>query len=1144
MLQLHFANRFETLADELVVRLGAEGRAGAVLAPAQVIVPGAAVQRRLTLALAQAHGVCTNVSFSYLARWLWEQIVRLVPGVAAQSPFEPGVLAWRVLAAFEDAGWVQGQPRLAEWLGAADAVMRHELAVRVAGLFDQYLAWRPDWLEAWAEGVPAALGTADAGAAADARWQAALWRRLVGETLGADPAARLHPAMRLLQALAAPEARARLPRSAHVFCLPAMPPVYLERLRELGRHVDLHVYALNPCREFWFEVVDRRRLAWLSLRGEEQYHEEGNRLLAAWGRQAQSHLSLLAEAAGDAVIDDARFVESARPALLARLQDAILDLADLEPGALAQGSALEDNDRSIEIHVCHSLTRELEVLHDRLLALFAEPAAAGEGRLQPGDVFVVMPDLEAAAPLVDAVFGTSAPERRLPYALSGRARSRVNEPARALLEVLALAGSRFAVTEVFGLLQQPPVARRFGLAADDLAQVRTWLQQSGIHWALDADHRASFDLPALARHSFGDGLDRLFLGYALPDHLHAPFDGRLPAGRAEGSRAPTLGAFWRFVESLATLRERLATPLPPSQWPGVLADTLASFVAPDDAQLEDLREVHAAVDVLAGQWARSEARDPLPLDVVRAALAQALDAEAHGGVPTGAVTFCSMHSLRNVPCRVLCVIGLADGAWPTANRPAEFDLMAHAPRRGDRQRRVDERNVFLDLLLAARDRVHLSYAGRSVRDNAVLPPSVLVSELMEYLLPAIAPADADAAALDAARARLVVEHPLQAFSERAFRIDADPRLRSFHREYAQALRQSVASAEDDLFGRVVPETMADLDDAALDEDVPPHEPAGPFLVEPLPAPGPEWQDVPVERLARFFRNPCRYLLEQRLGLELRREEEALEDDEPWRPAISGRSPLVDLLLPALLEGMSLADARTLARAGAEVPEGAFARHALERDLQALAAFARGVREFTAQPLLAPHAASLELVVDGTPWRVHGAFGGLRPGGLLHARYARLGPGAYLTAWLAHLLLCATAPAGVEHRTTGIGRVAGHGPGGPGGPGGRFTLRACPEPRAVLATLVGLYARGLREPLAFFPESSWALVDQGLDVARAAQVFRPPAISPAAAWAEGNDAGVRLALRGRPDPFGPAGAAELVACARAVFDPLRACLETE
>jgi exodeoxyribonuclease V gamma subunit len=290
--------------------------------------------------------------------------------------------------------------------------------------------------------------------------------------------------------------------------------------------------------------------------------------------------------------------------------------------------------------------------------------------------------------------------------------------------------------------------------------------------------------------------------------------------------------------------------------------------------------------------------------------------------------------------------------------------------------------------------------------------------------------------------------------------------------------------------------------------------------------------VPIDRLARFFRNPCRYLLEQRLGLELRCEEEELRDEEPYRPVVTGRAPLVDLLLPAFLEGMSLASARELARAGADVPDGAFGRHVLERELHTLHDFAQQVRGFTAPAALAPHAAVVEVEVDGATWRVHGAFAELRPGGLLSARFARLGPAAFLDAWLPHLLLCATAPEGVSPLTTGIARD------------GRFELRACPEPRAVLAALVGLYARGLREPLPFFPKASWTLVDGGLDIARAAQEFRPGATTPGAAWAESADAGIRLALRGRPDPFGPAGASDLVACARAVFDPLRACLARE
>jgi exodeoxyribonuclease V gamma subunit len=1125
MLNLHFSNRTETLVDELASRLGVEGRSGSPFDAAQVIVPSAAIRRHLTLALARRHGVCANVGFSWLASWLWSQIVRLVPGVSPQSPFDPEVLTWRILAAFEDTAWRGAEPRLAAYLERADPVMRHELAARVAGLFDQYLTYRPDWLDAWADERLVDLGTPDAGAAADQRWQAALWRRLVAQTLGEDRAARQHPAVTMLQALEAAGAASALPVSAHLFCLPAIPPVYLDLLQRLGRHVDLHLYALNPCREFWFEVVDRRRLAWLALRDQADYHEEGNRLLAGWGRQAQSHLGMLVDAAGDTLVEDARFVENATPTLLARLHDAILDLVDLAPASALQAA----DDRSIEVHVCHSLTRELEVLHDRLLALLGESRAAGSP-LQPGDVLVVTPDLDAAAPLIDTVFGSTGRERQLPYVITGRARSDVNAPARALLDLLALAGSRFTVSEVFGLLQQPAVVRRFGLAEDELARVRDWLMSAGVHWALDAAHRASFELPPLARHSFADGLDRLFLGYALPGHLQSPFDGRLPAGQAEGTGALALGALWRFVDALATLRERLGTPRLPAEWPGLLADALALFVAPEGAELEDLREVHAALESLGEQWARSDARAPLPLEVVRAALEQALDDDARGGVPTGAITFAAMSSLRNVPFRVVCAIGLDDGAFPTASRPAEFDLLAFAPRRGDRQRRLDERNVFLDLLLSARERVHLSYVGRSVRDNAVLPPSVLVSELLEYLVPAIAAEGADARELARARARLVVEHPLQPFAEAAFRVDSDPRLRSFNGEYAQALRNSLAAANEELFAFTVPEPAADFDDAALDEDVPPHERAGPFVAAPLATPGPEWRDVPVDRLAAFLRNPCRFLLEQRLGLELRREDEQLQDDEPFRPDVSPWSPLVELLLPPLLEGMTLAEARPLALAGADVPAGGFGRHVLERELQGLHAFAQGVREFTAEPALEPHAVSVEVEVDGAPWRVQAGFADLRPRGLLRARYGKIGANDLLGAWLPHLLLCAIAPAGVTPATTLIGRD-----------GSRFRLGPCPDASAVLATLVRLYARGLREPVAFFPKSSWVCVEGGLDADKAAREFHPAPSTPGAQFAEGANPWIRLALRGRPDPFGPSGEADFIACARAVYDPLRACL---
>src|SRR5574338_576779 len=357
-------------------------------------------------------------------------------------------------------------------LAEADAMMRFDLAQAVARVFDHYLTYRADWLAAWLAGRTRDLGE-------DEAWQAALWRRMAAD-LGAG---RRHPMAAFFEAL---EARGEaaipgLPRSAHLFCLPTLPPLYLEVLRRLARWMDLHLYVVNPCREYWFEIVDRKRLAWLAARQQDLYQEVGNGLLAAWGRQAQAQLSLLFDDEGLIQDRDTEFFPAAGRTLLARLQNAILDLEDLPPGSVA----LAADDRSIEVHVCHSLTRKLEVLHDQILALFAGPKPP-----RPSDILVLTPDLDAAAPLIEAVFGTAPVERRIPFVITGRGAVGVSPVLRAVDALLATVGSRCTASQVLDLLQLEPIARRFGLAPEDLPRIHAWLGEAGIRWGLDESARA------------------------------------------------------------------------------------------------------------------------------------------------------------------------------------------------------------------------------------------------------------------------------------------------------------------------------------------------------------------------------------------------------------------------------------------------------------------------------------------------------------------------------------------------------------------------------------------------------------------------------------------------------------------------------
>ena len=1116
MLHLHFANRLETLLALLMAHASATPRA--VFEPLQVLVPSLGMRRHLMLALAAHDGICANVRFEFLAQWLWAQPQRSGADVPASPPLAPARLAWRVLAAFDDAAFTAPHPRLASWLGAADPVMRLELAQRSATLIEQYATYRADGLARWTAGQWA-QGAAPL--SADEAWQAALWRRLSAERAVADPVQVLADLL-----AAHPAAVPGLPAAIHVFALPTMPPLHLQLLQGWAGRTEVHVYALNPCREYWFDPGPRRRGAPLA--------EGTHPLLAGWGTQTRQQLEQLVAAMGDGAFDDGHYVPHGEPTWLGRLHDSLLDSEMPAPGSWAAG---HDNvaDRSIELHVCHSLTRQIEVLHDRLLGLFAADPA-----LRADAVLVVVPDLEKAAPLVDAVFGSAPPARALPYTVTGRPGSQVNGVARAFVALLGLAGSRLLAGEVYALLQQPPVARRFGLDSAALDLLRSAIDQSGVRWGLDAPHRGSLGLPATTLNTWADGLQRLLLGHLVADgETPEPFAGVLPAAGLEGSAAACLGGLHGFVRALAALHESLAQPLPGAAWREHLAACIDTFIDPAGDERDELRALHAALHDTCTAMADGGPALRLPLAVVLAALVQRLDDPAHGGVPGGAITFSSMSSLRGLPYAWVCVLGLDDDSFPSKAQPDEFDLIALAPRAGDRQRRSDERALFLDLLLAARNGVHLSHTGRSIRDNALLPPSVLVAELIDFL----------AAAAGDQRARWIVEHPLQPFSAAAFSVDGDPRIRSHHAEMAAALSHSApAAAQTTAFvvaasageagsgNHEAPEAADDGSDAAEagdadDSDTPARfEPPPPrFFETPLPAPAEADRHIDLPRLIGFFAHPARALLRGRLGLEWAQDRPDLEDTEPLLPDHRARRALAERLLQPLLLNSPAQGVQALAEAGNDWPDGSIGRPALAVLLHDLGDFAAALRPQLQAPVLPPGSVALAQDIDGLPWSLHATLADVRASGLLRWRFEPLDGRGLLAAWIEHLVLCLAVEQGLvtAQPHTALHRL-----------NGRWALRAVADPATHLSALMHLYAQGQREPLPLPARATWAFVQKlreqkteaaGLTAARNAWRGTPsPPIR-----GEAEDPAWRLALRGVPEPIDAAFAAT----ATAVFAPI-------
>ncbi len=1109
MLNLNLSNRFEDLLAALLKNL--HSSPASVFEPERIIMPSAAVKRCLTMAIADTFGVCANVEFSFLAQWLWRQVGHLVP-VQKTSPFSSTVLVWRILRLLQEPGFADPYPRLVAYLSSSDEVMRYDLAARLAALMEQYVIYRPDWLSAWAKGERANIVPADHKkfdtAESDQCWQAALWRRIAEETGTREK----QPVELFFEALShdGEKAASLLDARIHLFCEPSIAPQYIDMLEKLGHLIDIELYVLNPCREYWFDIVDSRRLAYLASRQKDLYHETGNTLLASWGKQTKASLESMLECLSAIEEENGTFISNAEmgvpETLLSHLQDAILELRELEPASL---SHLGD-DGSIRIHVAHSLTREIEILHDQLLLRFASDDPPAVDR-----ILVVTPDLDAAAPMIEAVFSHNSHHQRIPYVITGLSGNRINPVARALLDLLALASSRFSASDVIDLLMQPLIGNTFGFDGD-LKTLRNWFADAGICWGLDGAHKSEFDLPEDDSHSFHDGMHRLFLAYALPDDEQRPLANRLPAGNPSGSQAVALGQLWQFTGGLRHLKRELSRLKTADGWMQTFFDVLESFMTVPPEMIDSEREVRSCISDWHAAMTEGSPELETGFAIARHALERALEGSGQGSVPAGTVTFAPMDSLRNLPFDHIYVIGLDDGVFPADRNREEFDLIGVSPRKSDKLPRESDRNVFLDLLCSARKSLYLSYSGKNIRDNSAKPPSILVSELIKSLKPALA-ASNDPADLAAAERMLVVEHPLQAFSIDYFNGKGDHRLVSFRADLCEAQRirqerQQARQEESTTFTVTTAMATEDSDDdTTTDKTLP-------FFTSPLPKPEPGWQEVGLEQLIRFFSHPARYLLGQRLGIRFSSKEEELPSAEPFTIDRQHRRQLAQRLLPLFLEGRDEESIRLAALAGNEFPSGQMGRNWMDQELMELAAFARTAMADLQPDTVSPLTDSLEFMIDGQEWRLSGALTELRKNGLVRLRYDNGSAWDYLAGWIEHLFLNAVATDGIEPQSVWHYKNE------------SLRLDAYGEAKNRLGELMEIYRTGLMAPIHFFPRSSWEFVASNDSMNKAKSVWIHAQNANAGEHAEPY---TQLAMRGVVNPLDK----DFIELSKRVFAPL-------
>lgn len=1060
------SNRLEILADRLAALLRQPLRSP--LAREVVVTSGSGLARWLGLRLAGRLGICANFHFQLPATFLWTMARAVLRQLPPTSSFDRPVLHWRLMALLRDLEETPCFAPVRTYLGdGRDEFRRYELAGRIADCFDQYLVYRPDWIERWEAGE-------------EDHWQAELWRRLArgGE------AHRVRVQARFRARLASGDFdRRQLPERVSVIGVSALPPLDVELLATLARSIAIHLFLLDPCQEYWGDIRAERDLARLGeeIDPDEAYLTVGHPLLASLGKQGRDFIDLLN--AWPRVEWDG-FVEPEGNDLLHRLQADILHLRE-RGGDEHPPLPLRSDDRSLQIHACHGPMREVEVLHDQLLALFA-----ADPELRPADVIVMTPDIARYGPLIEAVFASVPRERRIPFSIADRGAPAEEPLVEALFCLLDLSGGRYDASQVLSLLELPAVGRRFGLDEADLTRIRRWTRDAGIRWGLDAGTKALWELPAIAEHTWRMGLDRLLLGYALPGRGRDLYAGILPHDEVEGGEAQALGQWQTFVEALFGLDAQLREARSPVAWVESLHGVLDRFFAPREREENEIQRIRAALETLRANAEQAGFTEPVGLAVVMSALRTVLNAAESpvGRFLSGGVTCCALVPMRSIPFAVVALLGMNDDAFPRSHRPIDFDRMATRFRRGDRARRQDDRYLFLETLLSARRCLYISYVGQSIRDNTPLPPSVLVGELLDVV-------DRSFYRPDGGRPReqLVTRHPLQAFSRRYFR--GDDRLFSYARELTEASRQAGRGERD----------------------------PAPLLTTELPEPDPALRRVTLESLTGFFRNPARWLLRERLGIRPDEGEEELATREPFVLDGLANYQLLGRMLELHRDGRTAVEIEAVMRGSGALPHGQVGQCVFVQAQSRVMRFAGRLGRVL--PRRDPEPLDLELKLG--EFEVSGRLTGVTPAGRVGYRLASIKANDYLNLWLYHLALNVAAPAGMALQSRWVAEDQ------------EVLLEPVEEAAAHLRALLEWYWQGTRRLLHFFPRSALVYVetlrkDRDQDAEKALRAARRQwegddfqKVTP-----EREDVYYHLAFRDT-DPLD----AEFEAVAMAVFGPL-------
>jgi exodeoxyribonuclease V gamma subunit len=1031
MLKIYKSNTLYRLADILAGRLAADAPEDPFLKRC-IVVPNRDTARWLKLCLAEKNGIVANIEFLLPSEWQFRQIRKLYKTLPSLLPSDPGPLTWAIFSLllnddkrkkFTRADhYIKNQPAEKKELAAM------QLAEKIASVFDQYLVYRPELILKWQSGT--------AISDSDERWQAEMWNLLENERVLREKGTGF-PNRAELQA----EANEAIKKgditagdTIFYFNTGLIPKPVIRMADRFSAQTEVAIFQLSV------------------TRNADGAGPEHNPLLEAFGDEAKGAGHLYDELNGTSV-SEFRDIPR-RETLLQRFQKSILEN---EP--VGNWDPNNEGEFAIEIHSCHTPLREIEVLHQFLLRAFeADPG------LHPDDILVMMPNPDAYKPLIHAVFGSKSnglPE--IPYH-AGYDVSDSSGLVRLFLQLLDLADSRLEFSEVMDFFMEEPVREKFEVSESGAERIKRWMEENNVIWGLDRDHRIASNQPGDELNTWQTAMRRGWRGILLGAQENPFEENDLSYLQAKGGdREMEWSSFSAFLGQLRVLSSETESKKTVTDWCGKMENLLNSFFSKKALSDIESNAIIPALQKTRDFAVTSKFERKVPFSLIRRALRNLLSVNrASAAVFSRGVTFTSMVPVRSIPAKIIALIGLNESEFPRKENHIDFDLMAREPDITDRNRKNEDRNLFLESILAAGRFHYCSYIGRSRKDDEPIPPSPIVSEWLNQI----------SGATGIKPDNLITQEPIHGFSAGNFR-----EKRSFAKtEYSVA--QLLESGSSDYAGFFMEGAIGEEDETVISLD----------------------------NLLGYYKNPVAAFFKQTFQPEVNTPDELRNE---FALSSLEKHILFEKIFGWKLEDVSDEEILNLLYSTGSVPAGWQGKALLCEMIKNAGTAIDFLHSQEMVPEVHPINIDIPLYSNG----LKGSFTSFQRDGFLDITPSSYGGSKVVRSWICHLAASARASQTQSESYLLCNLKKGKPV--------FITFKPVQNARKILSELAGMYRSGIAGPLKVFPETTYEYMKclkegKGNEMAKAALTFEGSDFS---SFSENRDFYVSL-LMGSEPAFSP------------------------